>query len=253
VIEEHIVWFDTYVRSFLTGDPEHDRHIELKKEHSLKVLAEARAITRTLDLSPELARAALLAALYHDVGRFPQYRQYRTFQDARSENHAHLGARSLRQNRALDRLEPGLRGLVLGAVVMHNRRDLPARISAHLDCVARIVRDSDKLDIIRIMLEYLRPSGKSSDVVTLHVADVPDCYSLAIVEQIRAGRIGDYALMRYMNDFKLLILSWVFDLNFVAARRAFRDRGHAQELFQLLPQTAELTQLQDRIYEVLNR
>ena len=252
VIEKHVDWFEDFVRNYLTGDPEHDGHIELKKDHSLKVLAEAQAITRTLDLPPRLAWAAHLAALYHDLGRFPQYRRYHTFQDSRSENHAHLGCRSLRQGRALDGLDPGLRGLVLGAVVMHNLRELPVNISADLGLVAQIVRDSDKLDIVRIMLEYLRPGGKDSDVVTLHVADEPGLYSAVIVEQIRAGHIGDYAHMRYMNDFKLLILSWVFDLNFGASRRAFLERGHARELFELLPQTGELTQLQDTIYDALN-
>ena len=253
VLEKHIVWFKGHIRDFLTGDPEQDLHIELKKEHSFKVLAEAQAIATTLELPPRQEEAALLAALYHDAGRFPQYRTYKTFKDDQSENHAHLGVRSLRQNRALVSLDPGMRGLVLGAVVMHNRRELPPGISQELGTVTRIVRDSDKLDIIRIMLEYLRPGGKRSEVVTLHVADEPDRYSEEIAAQIRAGRIGDYRLMRYENDFKLLLASWVHDLNYSAARRAFLKRGHTEELFGLLPRTLELTRLKDSIYDVLNR
>lgn len=253
MIEEHVRWFEQYVREFLVGSPEEDRHIELKREHSLKVLAEAQAITPTLALSPALTRAAHLAALYHDAGRFPQYRTYKTFKDSLSANHAHLGARSLRGSGALAALESGTRALVMGAVVMHNRRELPGGISPELATVTRIVRDSDKLDIIRIMLDYLRPGGKRSEVVTLHVADDPDRYSAEIAAQIRAGRIGDYAAMRYENDFKLLLASWAHDLNFRASRRAFLDRGHVEELFGLLPRTRELTQLKDSIYVVLNR
>ena len=253
MIEEHIRWFEEHVQGFLTGKPEDDEHLFLKQEHSMKVLAEARAITPTLGLSAQLTKAAHLAALYHDAGRFPQYRVYKTFKDSLSANHAHLGARSLRSNRVLAALGRDMRVLVLGAVVMHNRRGLPTGISPELDTVTRIVRDSDKLDITRIMLDHLRPGGKRSDVVTLHVLDEPERYSETIVAQIRAGRIGDYALMRYENDFKLLLISWVHDLNFRAARRAFLERGHADELFDLLPGTPELTQLRDSIYEVLNR
>lgn len=253
MLNQHVEWFESHVRSYLTGDAEDDGHIALKKEHSLKVLAEARAITPELGLPRDLELAAHLAALYHDAGRFPQYRAYKTFKDAVSANHAHLGVRSLRASNALAVVEPGMRGLVLGVVVMHNRRSLPNGISPELDTVARVVRDSDKLDIIRIMLEYLRPGGKRSEVVVLHVADEPDRYTREIVEQIRRGSIGDYGLMRYQNDFKLLLLSWVFDLSFRPSRRAFLERGHAAELFGLLPRTPELTALQDRIYDVLNR
>ncbi|WP_243361110.1 HD domain-containing protein [Fundidesulfovibrio terrae] len=253
MLTAHISWFEEHVRGFLTGDAEDDSHIELKKRHSLNVLAEARAITSALDIAPRLAEAAHLAALFHDAGRFPQYRDFKTFRDGLSTNHALLGVRSLRAGGVLAPLDPDLRVLVLGAVAMHNRRAVPGRLSAGLDTVTRIVRDSDKLDIVNIMLEHLRPGGKRSDVVVLHMADEPDRYSGEIVAQIRAGRIGDYSLMRYENDFKLLLLSWVFDLNFAPSRRAFLERGHVKELFGLLPSTPELTQLEDSIYDVLNR
>ena len=246
-------WFEEHVRGFLTGHAEDDSHIELKKQHSLNVLAEARAITQALGLGSRLADAAHLAALLHDVGRFPQYRDYKTFRDGLSTDHALLGVRSLRVRGVLDPLGPSLRALVLGAVAMHNRRVVPRGVSPDLGTVTRVVRDSDKLDIVRIMLEHLRPGGKRSNVVVLHMADEPERYSGEIVTQIRAGRIGDYAFMRYENDFKLLLLSWVFDLNFAPARRAFLERGHVEELFGLLPRTPELTQLQDSIYDVLNR
>jgi hypothetical protein len=58
--------------------------------------------------------------------------------------------------------------------------------------------------------------------------------------------------MRYINDFKLLLISWVFDLNFPASRRAFLNRGYADELLRSLPERPELTGLKDRIYEALN-
>ena len=253
MIEEHIAWFEAYVAGFRTGDPEDDTPIKLKKEHSLAVLAEARAIAATMALSPRLVQTVHLAALYHDIGRFPQYRRYRTFQDARSENHAYLGVRTLRREKNLPPLDRDLRALTLGAVAMHNRRDVPAGISPDLAVVTKMVRDSDKLDIVRIMLEYLRPGGKTSDVVTLHVADEPERYSPEIVSRIRSGRIGDYSSMRFKNDFTLLILSWVHDLNFKASRQAFLNRGHVEELFGFLPKTQELTQLRESIFMALQK
>lgn len=249
---KHLDWFETFVAGFNTGEPVHDEHIGLKREHSLKVLAEAEVVAGGIGLPPELLRTCRLAALYHDAGRFPQYATYGTFKDRDSTDHALLGVRTLRRHGALAGEDAGTRALVLGAVAMHNRRVVPARLSTGLDTVTRVVRDADKLDIVRIMLGHMGPEGKHSDVVLLSVSDDPERYTEAIVDQVRAGRIGDYALMRYENDFKLLMLSWVFDLNFRPARRAFLERGFAGSLFGLLPRTPELTALEDRIYDHLN-
>jgi len=253
MLKEHVAWFEAYVAGFLTGDPEYDTHITLKKEHSLGVLTQAQTIVSTLALSPRLVQAAHLAALYHDTGRFPQYRRYKTFQDSRSENHAFLGVRTLRREKTIPPLDKDFRALVLGAVAMHNRRDVPTGISTELSTVTKVVRDSDKLDIIRIMLEYLRPGGKSSDVVTLHVTDEPDRYSPEIVSQVQNGRIGDYSAMRFKNDFTLVVLSWVHDLNFKASRRMFLDNGYAEELFGFLPDMKELAQLHNVIHTALHK
>ncbi|GFK92597.1 hypothetical protein NNJEOMEG_00422 [Fundidesulfovibrio magnetotacticus] len=248
----HIRWFEEYVAGFLTGNPEDDHHLQLKREHSLKVLDEARAITPTLGLDAAAERAAHLAALLHDAGRFPQYRAYKTFRDSQSVDHGLLGARTLRVEGVPDVRDARVRALVRGAVALHNRRALPPFASPELALLARIVRDADKLDIVRIMLDHLRPGGQRSDVVVLHLEEDPERFSPAIVEQIMAGRIGDYSAMRTCNDFVLLLLSWVHDLNFAASRRAFRLRGHADELLGLLPRDPRLTPLRDRIYTVLD-
>ncbi len=253
MLERHVDWFKGYVAEFRTGVPEDDEHIDLKLEHSLNVLREARAITPTLGLPAHLEEACLLGALYHDTGRFPQYRTYKTFRDPDSDNHAFLGVRALRGLGHIRALDPEMRALVLGAVVLHNRRAIPRGAGPELAAVTRLVRDCDKLDIVRIMLEYLQPGGKRSEVVVLNVRNEPERYTQAIVDQIRSGSIGDYGLMRYENDFTLLLLSWVFDLASRAARKAFLERGHVESLFAILPGDPQLTLLKDGIYSHLSR
>lgn len=250
--QKHLQWFERFVEGHYSGEPEHDEHIRLKKQHSLNVLDEAAMIASGAGLEPDLERTCRLAALYHDTGRFPQYATYGTFRDKISKDHALLGARTLRGLGALDGEPWPVRAVVLGAVAMHNRRVVPARIAPELDTVTRVVRDADKLDIVRIMLEHMQPGGKRSGVVLLDVADEPERYTPAIVEQVRQGRIGDYGLMRYVNDFKLLLLSWVFDLNFRPSRRAFLQRDFTGAIFGLLPRNPELTGLENRIYDHLN-
>ena len=58
-----------------------------------------------LNLSEGQLRIAEAAGLMHDLGRFKQYRRYRTFNDRRSVNHASLGVRIMRRNHILQDLD----------------------------------------------------------------------------------------------------------------------------------------------------
>jgi hypothetical protein len=62
-------------------------------------------------------------------------------------------------------------------------------------------------------------------------------YNEDLVQQILDGELGDYALMRTLNDFRLLLCSWVYDLNFPATRKAVLERGYLDELLSGLPDT----------------
>jgi len=44
----------------------------------------------------------------------------------------------------------------------------------------------------------------------------------------------------YVNDFKLLLISWVYDLNFATSRRILRERGYIPTLAATLPERADL-------------
>lgn len=249
-IAAHEAWFGQYVDRFLTGNAEHDGHIELKREHSLLVLGHARAIVAEAVAAGAMdvvsARAALLGALYHDMGRFPQYRRWRTFSDARSTNHGLLGGRTLNEERPLRDEAPAVRRLAACAVVLHNRFAIPAGVSPRVRQVTRVVRDADKLDIFRVLAAHMRPGGPRDEVVVLHLPELEGQWTPAILEAVRAGRLASYADMRCMNDFRILLCGWSFDLGFAASRRLLRESGRVEQLLawlpspEVVPQMAEL-------------
>lgn len=228
--------------------------IDVKREHSLYVLDNARNILQKLDVSPELQRLGLLAALFHDVGRFPQYQQYKTFHDPSSLNHGLLGCRTLapapRGLGLLDALPFAERSLVRGAVAMHNRNTLPRGISPRLRFITQVVRDADKLDIMRVMIEHFSNNGQDP-VITLHVTSHPQHYSQTIYDDVIHGNRGDYRKMRWSNDFKLLLVGWANDLNFSSSRNLLQKRQLLPKLFRLLPDTEAMHTLRQRIFEML--
>ena len=95
LLEQYRTWFSRFVQVHSSADGRDQQNILLKEEHTHRVCDNTRRIAAGLSLDADDAALAEAIALFHDVGRFPQYRQYRTFQDSISVNHAALGARVL--------------------------------------------------------------------------------------------------------------------------------------------------------------
>jgi hypothetical protein len=236
-----------YAQSCFPQDRAGQKNMALKLDHSLRVFQEAQTLVKAENIPAHLARTALFAALFHDIGRFAQYVQYQTFNDRESVNHARLAVSTLKQLGFLDHLAEKDRKVVLSAVILHNRRFLPPHLPKQTVVPAWIVRDADKLDIYMVMIQHLQPGAEINPVVTLGLRDEPDRYNEDLLDQILAGELGDYNRMGTLNDFRLLLCSWVFDLNFATARQALHERGYLQSLLKNLPDTDRIRQFGQKI------
>ena len=250
-LNQHIKWFENYSERFSQGTLEDRKNIAIKKDHSLRVLGNAMEISASLKLDGELAQLTHLAALFHDVGRFPQYERFRTFNDRNSANHAALSVDVLRTTDALTTLRPEHRRLVLGAIFLHNRQFISAGLPFALDRMTRIVRDADKLDIFPVLISHFLPNSPLNGVVTLNLEPHPTAYTEEIFQSVRAGRIGKYEAMVWINDLKLLVCSWVYDLNFPVSREIVLQKGYLDAIFRSLPSSPEFVALREQLNEEL--
>jgi hypothetical protein len=207
-------WFESYTQTFLDGDEEDRANIALKIEHTHNVCRLIVRIAGEETTDHTLKLLAETVALFHDVGRFPQYAQYRTFRDSISVNHGRLGAETLTREKVLKGLPEEEQGIILEAVRFHNAFSIADLESpAALFCL-RLVRDADKLDIWRIFLEFFENGkGGLTAAAGLGLPDTPE-YSEEIVAAICAKKTASLASMKSLNDFILLQLSWIYDLNF---------------------------------------
>lgn len=228
-------WFDSYVQTYNDIDEEGFRNILLKVEHTRKVCGIMALLAEGEGLSGDETLVAGAVALLHDVGRFPQFRRWRTFRDSDSDNHARLGIEVIREQGVLDRLPAADRTLIEEAVRFHNLLALPLRFQSPTSQYIRLIRDADKLDIWRVFLEYFRqPDDQRPSAVTLGFPDLPGV-SPACVRELAAGRVIRLEDVRVLNDFKLLQISWVYDLNFRTSYSLLKQRGHIPALATTIP------------------
>ena len=64
-----------------------------------------------------------------------------------------------------------------------------------------------------------------------------------IVNALSLKKMADTRDMATLNDFKLLQISWVFDVNFIPTFRAVHKRKYVEKIAAYLPQTREVQQL----------
>jgi HD domain len=247
-IEDFKKWFAAYVQTFISKNADLRQNIFLKEEHTKRVCGEILHLGRKLGLTPGELRLAELTALFHDIGRFEQYAQYGTFVDGKSVNHAQLGVRILQEKDVLVTLDGPMRDLVLRIIAYHNRASLPAEENATCLFFSRLLRDADKLDIWRVVTDYYRQKDrKTNTAIELGLPDTP-VFSDTVVEDLLAGRIVDIKHLKTLNDFKLLQVGWVYDLNFSPSFRRLREKGYLDMIRAVLPETETI----EKIFTAVN-
>ncbi|MHC1701240.1 MAG: HD domain-containing protein [Humidesulfovibrio sp.] len=244
--------FQDFAEPYLR-EPGDDFAYRLKVDHTMRVRSIATDIAETSGVPERVHLAARLAALLHDIGRFPQYKEYRTFRDAESANHAGLSVRHTLREHMLDSAPQDIRRLVLGAVFLHNKRSLPATLPPDLQAVAQIVRDSDKLDIFRVMIAHFSKQDPEHPEVALHVKPHPTAYSQDVLESLLRGETGDYRRIVWVNDFKLMVVGWLFDLNYRRACQMLHELGYLDTIFESLPKDPQVLALRRQVTEHLAR
>jgi hypothetical protein len=246
-------WFSGYCASFSLPDAEDQRNLKLKEDHTRKVCENMQQITRDLSLGGGETALAETIALFHDVGRFPQYQEYRTFRDSISVNHAALGTKVLLENKVLKNIPRREQKIVIDAVTLHNVFVLPEGLDEDTLLYARLIRDSDKLDIWRVFTEYYElPEDKRWTAAGLGLPDTPD-YSPDILPHLHKKEMFLLSKLKTLNDFKLLQIVWIFDLNFTISFRMLAERDYLNKIAAALPATDEIKKAVDVVREFVDR
>jgi len=240
-IERIRVWFDEYTSRFFGNNEVVNAHLRLKQEHTVRTCEEILLLAEALALETNQKRIAEVVALLHDVGRFPQFAEYRTFNDRKSVNHCELGVAVLREEGVLEGLPPQEAQWVETAVSCHGLKVIPSDVTGPALLFTKLIRDADKIDIYRVVLENYRGYRENPDTFLLEI-ELPDepGYSGDVLEAVLNGELVDSRRLRTLNDMKLCQLGWVYDINFTPALQRLAQLGFLPELLRSLPQDEEI-------------
>lgn len=201
--------------------------MELKLQHTWHVVENARIIASAERFDSVMAEVCEAAALLHDTGRYEQQRRYNTFRDADSVDHAVFSHSIVKEKGWLDGYQYA--GSVLDAVLFHNRKDVPQGLDELTNAAAHCTRDSDKLDIFRVLEERLAKDDWREDMSAFWNLPISAKPNAEVLQAIRERVAVDYRHIRSLADFVLIQVGWIGSgLYYSASRRIAAERGHLE-------------------------
>ncbi len=200
--------FMNYVSNYDSSIMEIDKKIK----HSLRVMEQSKNIAQSLNLNEEQINLATLIGLLHDIARFEQFSQYKTFSDYRSFDHGDRGAKILEKDNFIRKFiqTDEYDEIIKTAIRNHNKFSIEEGLDEETLLFAKIVKDADKIDIFY----------EASELMLWHTDEE--------IKQIEEGKVSEDYLETIKNhkciyrdeqkrpkiDSIMLVASFVFDTNF---------------------------------------
>jgi len=210
-----------------------DGKIRLKVNHTYRVAALCERIARSLELSREDVQLAWITGMLHDVGRFEQLRQYGTFSDADSIDHAQYGVQILfEEKKIFDYLSISEQDeayhIIRTAIRNHSAFRIEEGLSGREEMFCNILRDGDKIDILKVNhdvpIEVIYDSG---------VEEVKkETVTLEVMEQFLEKHAILRSVKRTCIDNIVGHAALAFELVFEESLKIVREQGYLEKLLQ---------------------
>lgn len=243
-LDEFKSWFADYTSGFFADDAFVNANLKLKEEHTFRVCREIKYLADELDLDESERLLAETIALFHDVGRYSQFAEYRTFSDAKSVPHGPLAVEVLGEHNVLDGIDSHQRTIITEAIKLHAVMEVSNDTDEDVAIFARLIRDADKLDIYHLVAVVAdQPRDESEEDLMINWYERGDGYSDKVVRAVLAREPVNYKMVKTYNDMKIMQLAWVYDLNFRPTFAKVNSEGYLKKMIESLPDTLEIRQV----------
>lgn len=233
-----------------------DEKIKLKVDHTYRVAALSERIARSLGLGDDDTNLAWLIGMLHDIGRFEQLKNYGTFSDAESIDHAHYGVELLFEDGLIEKFASendtkdlkGTKDLKETAVKSENEEKETKEIS-ELDILrtaiwnhsayrveegltdrvkmfCNIIRDADKIDILKV----------NYDVTLEVIYDVTteELENSGVTDEVMKAFMEHHAVLRSLKKTPIDNLvghaALVFELVYNESFKIVKEQGYIEKM-----------------------
>ncbi|MBW8330829.1 MAG: HD domain-containing protein [Prolixibacteraceae bacterium] len=230
--------FNEYFKSLTIDSPDNQHKLEEIKAHSIRVADNSLLLANVVLQTEEEKGIATINALFHDIGKASMVSKNLEALVIQRD-HATVSSKIIQQMEFYQELTADIQVIVLKAVESHNKLKLPKLDNEQQTMFAQLLRDADKLDIYDSAYRFFKEKYGIQPVITIDLNKNSEV-SEKIIKSIMAGKVASVEDMKSMNDYKLLLLSMAFDLNFKYTFRIMSEKQHIQKIYETLPKRDQI-------------
>ena len=198
--------------------------IDLKKQHSLRVMKISNNLAKSMNLNEEDTEIATVIGLLHDIARFEQYTKYRTFSDLDSFDHGDYAVEILNKDMRKYVETDKYDDLIKIAIKNHNKFKIEDGLSERELFFSKLIRDADKLDIL-FLASTIIFSGREDEVnnsaINPNVLDT--FFSKTQLKHEKSVKYTGF-------DDVLQFLTFIFDINFKESFKILKKEDYINKI-----------------------
>lgn len=232
-----------------------DKKVNRKKEHTYKVVENAKYLCEFLKLDKINTELAMIIALLHDIGRFDQAKIMKTFrEDITNFDHASLGIKILFEKGEIKRYvdNESYYPIIKKAIGNHSKYILDETGMNDVEILhCKIIRDADKIDSFRSKL-------------------VDDIYTIANIskEELENSKVTEKVYNTFKEhktvfskdrqtglDIWVSYIAFIFGLEFKGSYELINKNDYLNKLFNRYDYKADkstMDELKECAFEYLN-
>ena len=222
--------FNDYAKTFDLKD----KDIMGKFHHSYRVIEFSVEISKSLNMTDRDIYIVSIAGLFHDIARFKQWTEYKTYIDSKSFDHGDMGY-DITKELFIDKfdLNSEEKEIVLKAIKNHNKYKVDTNLTEKELLFSNIIRDADKLDIIKEQ-GFIKKDEKVKDV---------------LINNLLEHKMVDNNLVENDMDSLFRLIAFIFDLNFKYSYEYLLHKKIIENKINLIEiyGNTELNELQDNL------
>lgn len=226
--------------NYTNGYIKYGGRIELKIKHTFRVMRLCEMIATNLNLSKEEIEIAKIIGLLHDIGRFEQWKDYETYEDSISLDHANLGVKILKKDNYIRKYieNDKYEDIILKSVKYHNKYLLPKNMNNKEKMFANIIRDADKIDIL-----YLHTIGDIN-------LEIDNEFSKEVYESLLNKKAIDRKELKNLTDRLSITLGFIFDTNYKESIEYLKNKKYFDTIIDIYKNKTNNEKLREQLEEI---
>ena len=239
LLKECHLEFEEYFKSLIIDLSENHHRVQDVRAHSLRVASHSLLLSKIVLQNDEDKRIAEVIALFHDLGRASLIASGTASPSNIQRDHATVSVQLIQNMDFYLKLPGDTQLIIQKSVENHNKLKLPKLDNEQQTLFARLLRDADKLDIFESSYRFFKEKAGVQPIMTFDLVNSPEV-SEKIIKSIMAGKTAAVEDMKTMNDYKLLLISMPFDVNFKHTFRLISEKQYIQKIYETLPKRDQI-------------